>query len=465
MQSPGTAAGLLVAPPTGFALLRAMRVEFRPLFRLSLPVVLAQLGLNGLSIVDTAIVGNDSTLDFEAATLGRSVMFMVVSLGLGVALSLEPMASQALAAGEKDRAWGTFRRTVYACIMQWPFACGLAYALTYVLPMLRVGSAEVAGARLFVLGNAPGILFFVLFMASKTFLQAHGRTLPLVVGAVVANVVNYFACSVLVRGDAALVGWGLAPLGLPHLGPLGAGLANSVASAVLFFWTLAAARSFRAVGPTPVPSIRRIVSLGLPMGLQLFAEIGAFTLAALLAAWFGPSEIAAYQIAVMLASQTFMAALGVSGATAVRVGRAIGEGRNARPAGMAGIGLGVSAMFAGVVLFTAMPVTLVQCFTKDPAVIALGVPLVRLAAVFQLFDGVQVVSAGALRGAGDARYPFVANVVAHWAMGFPVAMIFAFGMGMGAMGLWFGLTVGLIAVSVGLSRRFWRLSRTTIDRV
>jgi MATE family multidrug resistance protein len=200
------------------------------------------------------------------------------------------------------------------------------------------------------------------------------------------------------------------------------------------------------------------------MGLQLLAEIGAFTLAALLCAWFGPAEVGAYQVAIMLASQTFMAALGVSGATAVQVGRAVGEGRNARAPGFTGIVLGAAFMLVGVVLFTTVPGALVRMFSKDPAVIERGVLLLRLAAIFQLFDGVQAVAAGALRGAGDVKHPFVANVLAHWAIGFPIAMGLAFGLGWGALGLWMGLTAGLISVAAALAWRFWRISGRQIAR-
>ncbi len=444
-----------------------VREEIRALARLAAPIAMAQVGLNALALVDTAIVGNDSTLDFEAATLGRSVFFTVASVGLGVGMALEPIASQAVASGEQGRAWVAFRRTLRAVAYQWPVAVVLAFGLTFLLPLLRVADAEVRGARLFMLGNVPGLYFFVAFIAGKTFLQAHGRTRPLLVGAVVANVVNWAVCNVLVRGDACLRDWHLPALGLPHLGAFGAGVASSVASGVLFLWTLVAARQHRGDDPRSEdgPSVKRILELGIPMGLQLLAEIGAFTFAALLAAWFGPSQVGAYQVALMLASVTFMGAMGVSGATAVRVGRAVGEGRSARNAGLSGIGMGASVMLVGVAAFTLVPRTLVGFFTHDEAVLDLGSKLLRIAAVFQLFDGVQVVAAGALRGAGDVRYPFVANVVAHWGMGLPVALGLAFGLHWGALGLFCGLTVGLVAVSFGLGLRFFHVSKKLIERV
>ena len=160
-----------------------------------------------------------------------------------------------------------------------------------------------------------------------------------------------------------------------------------------------------------------------------------------------------------------MGALGVSGATAVCVGHAVGAGTSPRRAGMMGIGLGVCVMIGGAIVFALAPRLLVSLFTGDARVIAIGTTLVRIAALFQLFDGVQVVAAGALRGAGDVRFPFVANVIAHWFVGFPIALVLGFGLHGGAPGLWWGLTSGLVVVSVALALRFWAVSAQTIARI
>src|SRR5580693_6864846 len=176
--------------------------------------------------------------------------------------------------------------------------------------------------------------------------------------------------------------------------------------------------------------------------------MGIFSLVALLAGTLGAEVASAHQVAIGMAAFTFMGALGVSGATAVRVGHAVGAGRSARAAGFLGIALGAGVMMVGVVAFLAVPRLLVSAFTNDARVIAIGVDLVRIAALFQLFDGVQAVAAGALRGAGDVRFPFVANVVAHWLVGFPIALVLGFALHGGAQGLWWGLTAGLVAISI-----------------
>jgi MATE family multidrug resistance protein len=211
--------------------------------------------------------------------------------------------------------------------------------------------------------------------------------------------------------------------------------------------------------------MRTTYGVGVPVGLQLLAEMGIFTLVALLSGVLGPEVASAHQVAIALASFTFMGALGVSGATAVCVGHAVGAGTSPRRAGMMGIGLGMCVMLVGAVVFAAAPRVLVSVFTGDARVIAIGTNLVRIAALFQLFDGVQVVAAGALRGAGDVRFPFVANVIAHWFVGFPVAVVLGFVLHGGAPGLWWGLTSGLVVVSVALAVRFHFVSGRTIVRI
>jgi MATE family multidrug resistance protein len=208
-----------------------------------------------------------------------------------------------------------------------------------------------------------------------------------------------------------------------------------------------------------------VVRIGTPIGLQLLAEIGVFSLVSVLAGRLGRVVISAHQIAMGLASFTFMGALGIGGATAVRVGHAIGERRSPRRSGLVGIGLGGAFMSLSAMLFLVARRPLVAIFTTDPAVIELGANLLVVAAAFQLFDGVQVVAAGALRGAADVRFSFVANVAAHWLFGLPLAVWLGFYAGFGAQGLWIGLLVGLALVASLLLWRFIVIAKRSIARV
>jgi MATE family multidrug resistance protein len=257
----------------------------------------------------------------------------------------------------------------------------------------------------------------------------------------------------------------LPPLGLPALGALGGGIAFSIACFVLLAFVGVASLKYRSKEQAPPVPLARVYRLGLPVGLQMFAEIGVFSLVALLSGALGPEVASAHHIAIGMAAFTFMGAVGVAGATSVRVGYAIGAGRSPRRAGTLGIALGAVGMTLGAVAFMTVPHMLVRAFTTDERVVAVGVDLLRIAALFQIFDGVQAVAAGALRGAGDMRYPFVANVVAHWLVGFPAAMVLGFALHGGARGLWWGLTAGLVFVSVLLAARFAVITRHTIVRV
>ncbi len=446
------------------------RREIVALLSLAWPIALTQVGLVSLGLVDVAVLGRLSVTDLAGSSIGRSIGFVGVGIPMGVAAALEPIASQAVGAGEPRRAWAGLRAALPGCALAWAPCMLVALVATRFLEPLGIETAVADRARAFLVGHAPGLLFFSWFLAQKAYLQAHGRTAPLVLAAVVANLVNWIVCNVLVRGDGFLAALGLPRAGLAPMGAVGAGIASSIACFVLVVATAPFVRMVEREqsGDVGAPvRVTRLLSLGAPIGLQLVAEIGVFAAVALAAGRMGPTVMAAHQVAIGLASFTFMGVLGLSGATSVRVGHAVGEGRpaRARSTGFLGIGLGALYMLVCGVVFAIVPAPLVRLFTVDPDVVALGSDLVRVAALFQVVDGVQGVAAGALRGAGDVRQPFVANVVGHWIIGLPVAVLLGGPGRMGARGLWLGLTLGLAAVAVALVVRFAVVSRTAVRRI
>ncbi len=428
--------------------------EVLDLVRLGGPIALAQLGLVTLSLVDTAAIGRLSVSDLAGAGIGRSIGFGTVVVGIGVAAGLEPLAAQAIGAGNPARAWQGYRTNLRAVLLVWPLSMLAAFLLTLSLAPLGVDAAVISKVRLFLLGSAPGFAAALLYFSTRTLLQAHGRTMPALLGSAVANVVNVPVVNLLVRGDAALHAVGLPGVGLRPLGALGAGLANSFGDLVLLAFVVQAIGAHRPATPSPAIPLSAALRLGLPVGLQMLAEGGVFSVVALLTGALGANVASAHNIALGMASLTFMGAVGVSGATSVVVGQAIGAGRSPRRAGAIGIALGAAVMTVGAVAFAAAPRLIALAFTDDEGVVAISVDLLRIAALFQVFDGVQAVAAGALRGAGDVRFPFVINVVAHWVVGFPAALLLGFGLHRGAQGLWWGLTAGLVFVSAMLAARF-----------
>lgn len=448
-----------------------MADDLRATARLALPIALAHFGLTTIGLVDVAILGRASPVELGGASIGRSIGFTALSLAIGASAALEPLAAQALGAREPHVAWRAYRSSLVAAAAVTLPCAVFAIASSWLLAPLGVERELVVPARAFLATLTPGLFFAAVFLVGKTFLQAHGLTRPALVGSVVANVVNLVVCGLLVLGDGALVRVGLAPRGLPALGALGAGIANTIAHAVLaafvFFPALRGRPSDPADAETSAsgPSVVKVLRLGTPIGLQLLAEIGVFSLAAVLAGRIGRIAVGAHQIAIGLASFTFMGVLGISGATAVRVGNAVGRAESPRRAGLAGIGLGAFYMVCTSILFVALSRPLVGLFTDNAEVADLGTSLLFIAAAFQIFDGVQGVAAGALRGAGDVRFAFLVNVGGHWLVGFPLALVLAFGLRMGARGLWWGLLAGLAVVAILLLVRFAAISKKPITRV
>jgi len=424
--------------------------EARALVRLAAPIAAAQFGLMTMGLVDTAILGRVSKVDLAAAALGRNIGFAAQTLSMGLAMALEQLAAQAVGAGDVGRAWRSFTATLRTIAMAWPPTVLVALLGTLLLPRIGVDVAVVHRTREFIVAWAPGLFAFPCFIAAKTFLQAHARTRPALVAAIVANVVNLVVCTVLVR----------------RYGALGSGLALSVASLLLAGMVLRAAWSLRPANVVAREvSQREVFRVGLPVGAQMLAEVGVFALVSVLTGHFGSAVVSANQIALGLASFTFMGALGVSGATAVRVGHAYGrvDREGARRSGLTGIALGAATMAISAVVFALAPRLLVRLFTHDPQIVALGAALVRVAAVFQLFDGMQAVGAGALRGAGDVRFAFGAGVVSYWIVGLPLALFFGFSRGRGALGMWWGLSASLVAAALLFLVRFIAVTRKPKD--
>lgn len=198
--------------------------------------------------------------------------------------------------------------------------------------------------------------------------------------------------------------------------------------------------------------MRRLISLGFPAASQVTLEVGVFAAATALAGRLAPAALAAHQIAVNLASLTFMVPLGVASAGAVRVGHAIGRGDydGAARSGWTAILFGMAFMSCAAAAFLLVPRALIGAFTSDPVVLSIGVLLLFVAAIFQLFDGVQAVSTGVLRGLGDTRTPMLWNLAGHWFIGLPLGYTLCFTAGLGVVGLWWGLSTGLIICGVAL---------------
>jgi len=425
-----------------------------------------------MGLVDTAILGRYHPDALAGAGIGNALTFAIMCIGMGVVLGLDPLIAQALGAGEAARTPALVRDGVRVAL-RWGLALTLVLVATpLVLGLAGVEPAVADEARIYVYARALGVAPFLCQVALRAFLQAHGRTTPLIVAVLVGNVINALLDWVLVFGDAGLADLGLPGVGLPALGAIGAAAATTLVTlATVALYARTVRMIVAELGEThpavaPPPATREIVRIGLPIGLQLLAEVAAFALVAVLAGRLGGTPAAAHQVAIQLASVSFSITVGIGSAAAVRVGLCVGQGdhRAARHAGLVSLGLAAAVMVTSALVFVLAAGPLAAIFTDRHAVVAAAIPLVQIAAVFQLSDGAQAVAAGALRGAGDTRAAFVANLIGHYAVGIPVALGLGFVVGMGAPGLWWGLSAGLTGTAVVLIARFVWLTARPIAR-
>jgi MATE family multidrug resistance protein len=452
----------------------ALRAEVSSITRLALPIVLTQLGTMAMGLVDSMIVGRVGEQALASVSIGHTVSLAIAMPAFGICMAIEPLASQAAGAGDAMRARLAWREGARLSVMLSLPVMLLTWATLGLLPLLKVDPSIVPDARAYVFARLPSVLPLLLYIAAKTYQQALLRPRAAVEAAVVANVVHVAVGWAFVFGDAGLVRLGLPRLGIPALGAAGAGFATTASHIVMVAWLLGPRgrppKGALDEARTPLPrgvdraTIGKILRIGTPIGLQLAAEVGIFSLVGLLMGSLGKRAVASHQIAINLASLSFMGALGIAQATSVRVGLAVGEQRHGGPrhAGFVGIALGICAMAGWALLFAFAPALLARAFTPETPVIEAAADLLRIAAVFQLADGTQVVSAGALRGAGDTRWPLVANLIVHWALVFPVAWLLAFRLGYGARGLWYALTLGLVVIAAALAGRFWWITKREI---
>jgi MATE family multidrug resistance protein len=333
-----------------------------------------------------------------------------------------------------------------------------------VLRLLHQPAAVVPRAAGFARAAAPGIPPLMVYIALRLGLQAMKRLRPVVITIVVANLVNAGLNVVFVFGR----------LGFPAMGSVGASLSSTVGRWVMALLLLALGwrhlhpylRPWRRSSLEPAPLVA-MLRLGLPIAGQMMIEFGAFSTVAVLAGWFGSDAMAGHQIAINLASLMFMVPLGIGSSAAVLVGHAIGEGDvpHARRVAGAALACGVSFMAVSAVLLVTMPRLFASAYSSAPSVVAVAAALIPIAGVFQVFDGLQVVSAGILRGIGDTRAPMLINVCAFWLVGMPVSLWLGFRAGGGVVGLWWGFVAGLAAVAVLLIARVRVRMGRAIERV
>ncbi|MBZ5507045.1 MAG: MATE family efflux transporter [Acidobacteriia bacterium] len=427
--------------------------EFRPMLRLAAPLALTELGWLAMAFVDTVMVGRlpDSATAIGAVSLGSTLFYTIGIFGSGIMLGMDTLVAQAYGAGRLEECHKTMWNSLYLACAIAPVLMLSMLAFPAVFPHMGLSPDLVAETVPFLKALVWSTLPLSLYFALRRYLQSMHIVKPVVFTLISANLVNLLGNWALVYGH----------FGFPAYGVAGSGWSTCISRAYMVAVLAVAAvyydrkRSsglWSASRRLELERIRQLFRLGLPAAVQLLLEIGAFSFATFLIGKLGAIQLAGHQIALNVASFTYMVPLGICSAAAVRVGHAMGA-RDAHAAARAGwMALFFGALFmscSGLVLFFfARPIA--RVYTPDRDVVSAGATLLLVAAVFQLFDGLQVVATGALRGAGNTRIAMLANLVGYWVIGLPLGAFLCFKLKMGAVGMWVGLCLALVLIGSAL---------------
>jgi MATE family multidrug resistance protein len=406
-----------------------------------------------MGVVDAAIVGRYSAEGLAAVALGNVYFNSIVTLGHGTLMALDPLISQAVGARDQPAIERSIQRGLVLCVI---LSIPLALLLLPgggLLSVLNQPPEVVPVAAAWARASILGVLPYLAFIALRQTVQAFALVRPVVIAVIIGNIANVLLDLGLVFGR----------FGFPQMGAVGSGWATTISRwfmAIVLLWGCRHAlvpylrhwsREDLALAP-----LWRMIRIGFPIGLQLWIEFMAFSVALLLVGLLGVNELAGHQIALMLAALTYMVPLGVSAAAAVLVGHAVGRGdpEAARREASAALACGVVFMSVTAIILIVFAPWLARAFTPDPGILAVASALIPIAGVFQVVDGIQGVSSGILRGAGDTRFPMLSNLAGYSIVALPLGAWLCFSLGQGAPGIWWGLCAGLAAVALLLG---WRV--------
>ncbi len=429
--------------------------HFRITFHLAFPVVLSQLGQVAVGVADSMMVGRLGAVPLAAASLGNSIFFVLLMFGMGISMGITPLVSIAEGKGKNKRISQLFQHGLWINIIS-------SILLIAVILMISPGlhfldqPEEVVDLTIPYLFIITASLFpFMIFQTFKQFAEGLSQTKQAMYVTIFCNLINVFLNWVLIYGN----------LGAPELGLNGAGIATLISRILMplmMAWYMMKSVRYSkfnlqlGIKKLRFYMINRILKIGVPTGFQYIFEVSAFSAAAIMMGWIGVNALAGHQIALNLASISYMMAAGLSTAGMIRVSNQIGKGnpKGMREAGMVVFGMVLIFMFTTAVIFIVFRNYLPTFYIEDQEVIAISASLLVIAGLFQLSDGVQVAGLGVLRGMEDVQFPTLITLIAYWVLGLPLGYFLAFEWGLGAEGIWYGLLIGLSLTAVVLFIRF-----------
>lgn len=419
--------------------------------RLAAPVVLAELGWVAMAIVDTLVVGRVSAAAMGAVSVGGILFYTAAMAGTGLLLGLDTLVSQSFGAGDIADCHHSLLNSVYLAAPLSLGLMGLVWSFAPLLASFGIDPEVLRETRPYLDAIVWSTFPLLLYFAFRRYLQGMNLVKPVMFALITANLLNLAGNWILVFGH----------FGAPAMGTRGSGWATCVSriymAAVLIAYAWYYDRSYRTgLLKTPLKPdfarIRELIRLGFPAAMQIAFEIGVFAVATTLIGRLGATSLAAHQIALNAASVSYMVPLGIGAAAAVRVGQALGRGdpAGANRSGWTGMVLGAGFMSCCGVVFWTAPQLILGVYKPNADVMRAGASLLAIAAVFQLFDGIQTVATGALRGAGDTRTSMLCHLTGYWGLGLPVGYYLCFRIGWGAVGLWMGLCLAIVVIGCAL---------------
>lgn len=436
------------------------RSHIKETLKLAVPVIVGNLGYNVIGLADTVMIGRLGSVQLAAATLANSTFFFILVIGFGVTMAISALTSQARGAANQKELNGMLHQGTLVSLWMGLISFALILGAAEMLPYLGQEPEVVALAQSYLRIIGISAVPMLLFLAFKHFIEGFEDVLPgntIMWMTVVANVgLNWL----LIYGN----------LGFPRLELDGAGWATlgarlvGLVAIVAYVLTRMRYQQYRFLHrfwQHDRGLIRKILRIGLPSGFQYFFEVGAFSGAVILAGWIGEDALAAHQIAIQIAALAFMFYLGISNAASIRVGNALGRGDHValRRAGFGAMYAGLVIVVISVSAMLLFRADVPGLFIPDPNVQRLAILLLGIAAIFQVFDGIQAILVGALRGMSDVRIPTLITFIAYWIIGLPCAYLFSEVLGYGVEGIWYGLTIGLAFSAISLMLRFDRKAR------
>ena len=431
--------------------------------KLSLPLIISQITVVAMTFVDTVMAGRLGSITLAAVAVGSSLWSTAILFVFGILMAIPPVISAMDGANERHKMAPFFRQALWLALILGVVFTGVILVMDPLFALFNTQPEVIPEAEAYLHALAWGVLplsFFVTFRYLADGLSVTKTTMYVSFLGLLLNIpLNY----ILMFGK----------LGLPQLGAQGCGYATAIVLFVQMAAYVIITHKHKVMGSIQVFShfdrpnwgeIWRFFRLGFPVGMSMFAEVGFFSVITLLASSLATETVAAHQIALNFSSLLFMVPLGLSMGITIRVGNAVGRQHpiDTKNAGFYGVVMVLFTQLFSATITVLFASQIVGLYTTDAAVAGIAVSLLFYAAVFQLSDGIQVASAGALRGIKDMNFIMLSNLFSFWILGFVASWYLCFEVGMGAPGLWIGIIVGLTAAAIFNTLRFWLKTKVPI---